>query len=189
MKVNRGILILTVGLLLDGVLAVGQQGAPGFAVDDPELYFGVFSLHQKHQEQIAAAKAAEAGRAKDVESEDPTSASLHQAFAQQFGVTEADYDRVSGVAASVLDRIFMVNQAVMKLRDDILTGRAAGRARPDAQDRAKALAFQQERTDILRDGMKELQAALSPQGWNAFHSFINGTYRSHIVRKELPHGQ
>lgn len=189
MKVKSGLLIFTVGLLLGSALAIGQQATSGFAVDDPELYFGVFSLHQKHQEQIAAAKTAEAARAKDAESADPSSASLHQAFAQQFGVAEADYDRVTGVAARVLDRIFVINQAVMKLRDDILAGRAAGQARPSADDRSRALAFQQQRADILRDGMKELQLTLSPQGWNAFHSFINGTYRSHIVRRELTHGQ
>jgi len=95
MKANRGLLILMAGLLIAAAPAVGQQGASGFAVDDPELYFGVLSLHQRHQEQIAAAKAAEAGRAKDAQSEDPSSASLHLAYAQQFGVTEADYDRVS----------------------------------------------------------------------------------------------
>ena len=94
MKARRGLLILIAGLLIDAAPAVGQPGASGFAVDDPELYFGFLSLQQTQQEQIAAAKTAEAARAKDSESQDPTSASLHQAFAQQPGITEADYDRV-----------------------------------------------------------------------------------------------
>lgn len=79
MKVNSG-LLFAASLLLGGALAVGQQSTSGMAVDDPELYFGVFSLNQAHQKQIADVKAAEAARAKDAESEDPRSASLHQAF-------------------------------------------------------------------------------------------------------------
>ena len=179
-------------LLLAAGAAVGEQHSPAaFAVDDPELYFGFFSLHQAHLKMAADAKVAEARgvRSGGQGSNEMDSASLRAGFVRELGVTETDYDRLSTVAASILDRIDGVNQAVAKLRDEILAARALGQMRPNSDDQARAMALQQQRVEILRDGIRQLQSALSPAGWSSLHAYINDNYRSHIVRKELPRAQ
>lgn len=170
--------------------AAGQQRAAAeLRADDPELYFGFFSLHQAQLKMVADAKAAETAGAKPRGDglNDMDSVSLREGFVRQLGITEADYDRVSAISMSVLDRIDGINQTAAKLRDEILAARTAGQARPNSADQAEAMALQQQRIGTLRDGMKQLQSTLSSAGWSTLHSCINDDYRSHILRKELPH--
>jgi hypothetical protein len=51
-------------------------------------------------------------------------------------------------------------------------------------DRAKIEEFQRQEADIVRGGMRDLEAALSPEGWRNLHAYINGAYRLTVVRKE-----
>ena len=132
-------------VLLAVCTAAAQQNTrAAVAADDPELYFAFFSLHQAQVKVVADAKTAEGRGVKGGGggSSEVDSASLHSAFVRELGIGEADYQRVSGIAASALAKIDVVNQDVAKLRDEILAARAAGQMRPNSDDHAKATALQ-----------------------------------------------
>jgi hypothetical protein len=168
---NRLNLLVAISVLLGGGVAIGQPQQPsGIALDDPELYFGFFSLHQAIQKDTARTTDGEGGIA------------LKRAAARHFNISEADFTLIGKIASSVLENISTLMQAA---DDYYLAERAAGRM----PDRTKLEAFQQQRLTVLQKGAKDLQATISPAGWSALHAYINDTYRSHITRKELANGK
>jgi hypothetical protein len=161
------LVIVSVGLLLCDASVFGQQsGVAAIAPDDPELYFGFFSFHQAIQKDISGAKDASSG------------AAFLRAAADHFNISESDFLSAGRVISSVLGRISALMQAAKAYSSNEM---AAGR-RPD---RTTLEAFQKQRLELLRDGANDLQQAVSPTGWEALHSYINGPYRSHTIRKEL----
>jgi len=155
-------------LLFASGLVVAQTTITGISVDEPELYYGFFSLRTQMQTDISSAES------------DSIASERQASLAKYLHISEADFVRAGDVSKDVLARIAGVVSAAKAYNSQ----ETAGRRMPD---RVKLQAYQQQRTVVLEDGMKELKKALSPQGWSALHDFINGEYRSHLVRKEVSH--
>lgn len=171
MSICRYRLFLVIAALVGCAGAVAQQaGAAAIAPDDPELYFGFFSLQQAIQKDISAAKDA------------PSGAALQQAAARHFNISEADFVILGSAASAALERVSaFMRDAHAHLQSEIAAGR-----RPDG---ATFEALNKQRLAILQDAANALQKSMSPAGWKALHSYINDEYRSHIVRTELSHAK
>jgi hypothetical protein len=161
------LVIASVGLLLCDARVFGQQSG-AVAPDDPELYFGFFSFLQAIEQDVSNATDASTG------------AALRQAAAQHFNISESDFLSAGTVGGSVLGKISTLTQTAKAY---ISSETAAGR-KPDP---ATLQAFQKQRLALLGKGASDLQGAISPADWQALHNYINGTYRSHTIRKELTH--
>ena len=152
-------------------LVAAQTASPSVSIDDPELYYGFFSLRMQMQRDISGISS---------ESYVSTAGERQASLAQYLHLSEADFVRAGDVAKAVLARVGGVVDTARGYRTEEIAGLKV-------PDRAKLQAYQQQRTTILQDGMKELQRTLSPQGWQALHEYINGKYRSSVVRKEVSH--
>lgn len=160
---NHAIIVATVSLLV-GSAAVGQQQhASPVAQDEPELCFGFFSLHQAIQKDILARTDGSA---------------LKRAAAQHFNISEVEFDTMGRVASSVLAQLSALTQAAKGYYEN---ESASGRL----PDRTKLQEFNNQRLAILQRSMVELQAALPAASWTALHAYINDSYRSHVIRREL----
>ena len=171
MGMYRCRLFLVIAALVGCAGAFAQQaGIAAIPPDDPEVYFGFFSLRQGIQKHIVAAKDASAG------------AALERAAARHFNVSESDFAIVGLVTNSTLGALSALGQ---EARAYVAQERTAGRT----PDPGRAAAFHERRLALLREGAGALQKSMSPAGWGALHSYINDRYRSHIVRREPTHAK
>jgi hypothetical protein len=146
--------LVTAGLFFGAPQAPAQQSAAtGIAADDPELYFGFFSLQQEFQKDISAQGDAADGTVRQ------------RAMARHLNIDEVDLRSAGSVANSVLEKVHAVAQAARAYY-------AAEVAAGLVPDRTRIAAFQQQRLAILRDGAKSLSEAVSPPGWAALRTFI-----------------
>ena len=147
-----------------------QAGIAAVPPDDPEVYFGFFSLQRAIQKDISSAKGPSAG------------AALQRAAARHFNVSESDFAILGRVSNSTLGGLSALGQ---EARAYVAQERTAGRT----PDPGRAAAFHERRLALLREGAGALQKSMSPAGWGALHSYINDRYRSHIVRREPTHAK
>lgn len=161
-------LLLIVGsLAIVGVPAASQErvqaGTSAPAVDDPGLYLGLFSFQQILRKDAAGDRANGDG--------------LLRAVVRDYHISDADFAALGKVADAVLAKLPPIHAAAKAYSSSEV---AAGRM----PDRAKIEEFQRQEADIVRGGMRDLEAALSPEGWRNLHAYINGAYRLTVVRKE-----
>ena len=169
MGMYRCRLFLVIAALVGCAGAFAQQaGIAAIPPDDPEVYFGFFSLQQAIQKDISAAKGASAG------------AALERAAARHFNVSESDFAILGRVSNSTLGGL---STLAHEAKAYVAQERAAGQT----PDPGKLAAFRERRLALLREGAGGLRRSVSPAGWGALQSYISDRYRSHIVRTEPTH--
>jgi hypothetical protein len=136
---------------------VAAQGVVTMGIDDPALLLGYFSLHLEIDRAAV---------------QDP---SLRNSAALMMGITGADFAAVSRTALPLLAEIqsIAVEEAAF-LRGVSRTGPAQNFA-----------SFNARRKIALTSALKTIQSQISPQSWNALHSYINGRYRNSIQSRSI----
>jgi len=113
-------------------LVAAQTASPSVSIDDPELYYGFFSLRMQMQRDISGISS---------ESYVSTAGERQASLAQYLHLSEADFVRAGDVAKAVLARVGGVVDTARGYRTEEIAGLKV-------QDRAKLQAYQQQRTTI-----------------------------------------
>jgi hypothetical protein len=110
---------------------------------------------------------------------DPTTAQItQQSAAQSLGLSVSDFARVNPVYQVLAATLQAVDADANAYRDAVKSG-------SKALDTATIKQFSVRRDQAVNNARIQLQQALTPTGWQAISSYIEGQFRQTIVRRSI----